>query len=384
MKAVFDTHLAPLALFFCSTLCAGLPACSQTSHAEETPPPPPNVVLASESQLEKMKIATAPVDLENVDDTILATGKVAYDDQRVEHVFSPVTGKAVKVLVQLGAHVKKGAPLVLIESPDIGVATSDLGKANADLIAATHEYQRQNELSETHATSQKDLETAADNFRKAKAEVERATQKAQLFRESDVTGQTYTLRSDLDGEVFMKAVTPGMEISGQYTGGNPIELFTIGRTDQVWVLADVYELDIGRVALGAKVSVSVASWPDRTFDGKVDWISSSLDPNTHATKVRCTFENGDGALKPEMFASVKLSVSAKQALAVPRSAVLRLGDQTVVFVDRGPTGDKERFERLPVTVDEGEGSPWLTVEQGLLERGERVVTNGAILLSGML
>jgi cobalt-zinc-cadmium efflux system membrane fusion protein len=297
-------------------------------------------------------------------------------------VFSPVAGKAVKVLAQLGNHVKKGDPLVVIESPDIGVATSDLGKARADLIASEHEFSRQKELLETHAASQKDFETAADNYRKSKAEMDRAEQKARLFRQGDVIGQTYTLRSDLEGEVFMKAVSPGMEIASQYGGGG-VELFTIGQTDKVWVLADVFEIDVRRVKLGSKVVVNVASWPERSFEGKVDWISGALDTNTHATKVRCTFDNPDGALKPEMFATVKISVDTKKAIAIPRSAVLRLGDQTVVFLDRGAKGGAERFERVPVTVDEGEGSEWLTVDHGL-DKGDKVVTGGAILLSGML
>jgi len=69
---------------------------------------------------------------------------------------------------------------------------------------------------------------------------------------------------------------------------------------------------------------------------------------------------------------------------VPRSSVLRFGDQTVVFLDRGPDKqENERFERAPVTVDEGEGSEWLTVGHGL-EKGDRIVTAGAILLSSML
>jgi cobalt-zinc-cadmium efflux system membrane fusion protein len=369
-------------LFLCALLALGS-ACSQTSQAREPPPGPANIVLATPEQLKSMKVASAPVDLEDVDDTVVTTGKVAYDDQKVSHVYSPVAGKVVKVFALLGSHVKKGDPLVLIESPDIGVATSDLSKAKADMLATLHEYQRQNELLEMQATSQRELEAVADNYRKAKAEVDRAEQKARLFRQGDVTGQTYLLRADLEGEVFMKAVAPGMEIAGQYGGGNPIELFTVGRTDRVWVLADVFELDVGRVKLGSKVSVGIVSAPGRRFEGTVDWVSSSLDPSTHATKVRCSLDNADGTLKPEMFASVTISVDAKKALAIPRSAVLRLGDQTVVFVDRGAIGGRERFERLPVLVDEGEGSEWLTVEHGL-DRGDRVVTSGAILLSGML
>jgi cobalt-zinc-cadmium efflux system membrane fusion protein len=365
-------------------LLVGVAGCNHKASVPAAPSDTPGEILLTKEQIRRMKITAVTVDLQNVDDTVLTSGKVAYDDQKVIHVFSPVTGKVVKVFAQLGSHVKKGDPLVVIESPDIGVATSDVGKARADLIAAEHDFRRQKELLETHAASQKDFEVAADNYRKSKAEMERAEQKARLFRQGDVTGQSYTLRSELEGEVFMKAIAPGMEIAGQYGGGSPVELFTIGQADKVWVLADVFELDIRRVRLGSKVVVNVAGWPERTFEGTVDWISGALDTSTHATKVRCTFENADGALKPDMFATVKISVDVKRALAIPRSSVLRFGDQNVVFLDRGPgKNDKERFERVPVTVDEGEGSEWLTVDHGL-ERGEKIVTSGALLLSSML
>jgi cobalt-zinc-cadmium efflux system membrane fusion protein len=373
-------------LLFCfswTLVPAGAAGCKRNVGSPEPSPGLPNEVLLTNDQVKRMKIATATVDLQDVDDTVLATGRVAFDDQKVAHVYSPVAGKVVKVMAQLGDRVKKGATLVVIQSPDIGVATSDLGKARADLIAAQHDFQRQKELLETHSASQKDFEVAADNYRKGKAEMERAQQKARLFRQGDVTGQTYALRSDLEGEVFMKAVSPGMEIAGQYGGGNPLELFTIGQADRVWVLADVFEIDIRRVKVGSKVVVNVASWPDRNFDGKVDWISGSLDTNTRATKVRCTFDNPDGALKPEMFATVKIFVDARQAIGIPRSAVLRFGDQTIVFLDRGSKDGKERFERVPLAVDEGEGSKWLVVEHGI-SKGDQIVTAGAILLAGML
>jgi cobalt-zinc-cadmium efflux system membrane fusion protein len=365
-------------------LALALTGCPRKSNPVTTPAAAPNDVFLTAEQVKQMKIATSAVDLQDVDDTVLASGKVAYDDQKVIHVFSPVTGKVVKVLGQLGNHVNKGDPLVIIESPDIALATSDVGKARADLIAAEHDFQRMKDLLALHAASQKDFETAADNYRKAKAEMERAELKARLFKQGDVVGQTYTLHSDMEGEIFMKSVSPGMEIAGQYSGsGAPVELFTIGEADKVWVLADVFELDIPRVKVGSKVVVNVVSWPDRGFEGKVDWISGALDPNTHATKVRCTFDNADRALKPEMFATVRVSVDVKKAIAIPRSSVLRLGEQTVVFLDRGDKDGKQRFERVPVTVDEGEGSKWLTVDHGL-EKGDKIVTGGAILLSGML
>jgi cobalt-zinc-cadmium efflux system membrane fusion protein len=85
-----------------------------------------------------------------------------------------------------------------------------------------------------------------------------------------------------------------------------------------------------------------------------------------------------------MYATIQISVDEKKALAIPRSSVLRLGDSTIVFVQNGQAPDgRMKFERVPVTLDVGEGSPWLPVTHGL-DAGAKIVTNGAILLSGML
>jgi len=364
----------------------GLAGCHKSQAAIKNPvQPPAGEAWLTAEQVKEAKIEMAPVEEQNVDDTVVASGRVTFDDQRVTHIFSPVTGRVTRIEANLGQRVKKGDVLATIESPDVGIASSDLGKAQADLIAAEHDYNRQKELFAAHAASQKDYEQAEDNYRKAKSETERARAKASLFRTGgDSVSQGYTLRSGIDGEVIARNVSPGMEVQGQYGGGQAVELFTIGELDRVWVLAEVFEMDVARVKLGSKAVVHVVAYPNKVFEGKVDYVSDSLDPQTRTAKIRCTFDNPDRLLKPEMYATVSVSVEERKALAIPHSAVLRLGEQTVVFVDRGVAPDgRHRFERLPVQVDEGEGSSWIPVTHGL-ERGTRIVTQGAILLSGMI
>jgi multidrug efflux pump subunit AcrA (membrane-fusion protein) len=84
-----------------------------------------------------------------------------------------------------------------------------------------------------------------------------------------------------------------------------------------------------------------------------------------------------------MYATAQISVDQKKALAIPRNALLRLGEYKVVFVQVGEGDGRVKFERVPVDVDEGESSPWLEVKHGL-EDGQKVVVNGAILLSQKL
>ncbi|HEY6463275.1 MAG TPA: efflux RND transporter periplasmic adaptor subunit, partial [Polyangiaceae bacterium] len=209
--------LAIAALLGASVGCQKSQAASEPSGAQPTP----GEVWLSQKQVADAKVEVQPVAKQDVDDTILTSGRVALDDLRSGHVFSPVTGRVVKITAQLGERVKKGQPLATIESPDIGNAVSDVHKAQADLIAAQHDYQRKKELLEQQAGSAADLEAAEDTYRKAKAEVERARQKQDLLRvgSAEAVTQGYTLASPIDGEVLMRNINPGTEIQGQYSGG---------------------------------------------------------------------------------------------------------------------------------------------------------------------
>ena len=125
------------------------------------------------------------------------------------------------------------------------------------------------------------------------------------------------------------------------------------------------------------------SYKDEVFDGIVDWVSGTLDPTTRTAKVRCILANAGRKLRPEMYATARISVDCKHALAIPRSALLRLGEYKVVFVEVGHDDARVRFARYPVDVDEGEASAWLEVKHGV-EIGQRIVVSGAILLSQRL
>jgi cobalt-zinc-cadmium efflux system membrane fusion protein len=342
-------------------------------------------VWLTPQQIKDASIQVQTVTDRSVDDTILTSGRVALDDLRSAHVFSPVTGRVVKIAAQLGQHVRKGDVLAVIESPDIGSAVSDVHKAEADLIAAEHDLKRKKQLFEEKAGSAADLEASQDNWRKAKAELERTRQKQFLLRVGNVDAvtQSYTLTSPIDGDVLLRNINPGIEVQGQYSGGANQELFTIGEVDKVWLLGDLYEMDLARVHVGTTAIVSVVAYPNKVYKGKVDWVSGTLDPNTRTAKVRCTFDNPDRELRPEMYATVQISVDQRWALAIPRSAVLHYGDYRVAFVQLGEENGNVRFHRVPVDVDESESGPLLVVKHGL-ERGQSVVVNGAILLSQSL
>jgi cobalt-zinc-cadmium efflux system membrane fusion protein len=361
---------------------AGVACRKAQAPEQQDPPPPAGEVWLTPQQMHDAKIDVQVLADHDVEDTILTSGTITLDDLRAGHVFSPVTGRVVDIVAALGKSVKKGDALAVIESPDVGSAVSDVHKAQADVMAAEHDLRRKKELYERKAGPQADVEAANDTYRKAKAELERAQQKQQLLRmgDVDVVTQRFTLRAPVDGEILLRNINPGVEVQGMYSGGASVELFTIGQVDKVWVIGDLYEMDLPRVRKGSPARVTVVAYPDQAFQGEVDWVSGTIDPNTRTAKVRCTFDNPDKLLRPMMYATVQISVEQRRALAIPRSALLRLGDDKVVFAQVGEGGGHVRFKQVAVDVDEGEASPWLVVKGGPTA-GSRIVVKGAILLA---
>ena len=381
-RATRRTSLVPL----CAALLALCAAACKEEKTEAGPQRPPGEAWLSPQQLSSGQIVTAPVEEREVGGEITTSGRVAFDDLRVAHVFSPVSGRVVEISAHPGQKVARGAPLAIIDSPDLGSALADVDKAEADLIAAQHELTRQTALVEAQAGARRDLESATDNERKARAEVQRARARTRLFHgdsAGSVQGQRYILRAPIGGEVISRAVNPGVEVQGQYGGGTAVELFTIGSIDQVWILADVFETDLAKVVPGAALSASVPAYEGRVFTGRVDWISPALDPATRTARVRCVLKNEHGELRPEMYATVRIASGVRSSLAIPRAAVLRQGEQTWVFTQLGRTEHgMVRFTRKQVQLDDA-GGDLLPVLSGLA-RGETVVTAGAIQLSGIL
>ncbi len=363
------------------------------SHAEvvavPVPASPPGEAWLTDEQVQNAHVVIESVGSQGTSLPMVTSGRVTFDDLKVAHVFSPVSGRVARIDAHPGEHVRRGATLALIASPDLGQASSDVDKARADFIAAQRDYERQRSLFEAHASAQRDFESAQDAFLIAKAEYARVRQKMELLasntRGTDPVTQTYALRAPIDGEVIARNINPGMEIEGQYSGGGSApELFTVGSLDSVWVLGDVFEMDVPRVKKGQAVKVNVVAYPDKDFIGSVEWVAPAVDPNSRSTRLRCVIDNLHHELKPEMFATLTVSGANVQGIAVPQRSVFRLAGRTAVFVETGKTPQGMwRFEQREVTIDDSALGAYVPVHSGL-HQGDRVVTQNGILLTELV
>ena len=342
-----------------------------------------DLIIVPEGSALRERLTVMPAVAQAVSAKLLLPAVVESDPARTAAVLPALSGRLIALKVGLGDRVARGQVLAVIDSPDLGQAKSDVDKAQADLTAADHELSRQKDLFEAQAGAKRDLEQAQDNEEKAKAELERARQRLKLLHGEEGNGERYVLRAPISGEVFARNLNPGIEVQGQYGGGTAVELFTVGAIDSVWIWADLFEMDLAAFQKGAALSATVPAYPKREFTGRVDWISPALDPVTRTARVRCVLANPHGELKPEMYATVHISTGERRALAIPRSAVLRIGEQTLVFVQEGRTeSGLFRFQRRAVHVDENAAGDLLPVIDGL-QRGDVVVITGGLQLTSM-
>ena len=353
--------------------------CDGKGHGAGEPSPAP---AANEGARDFVRYApgTAPlgfIKIETVTESAAGTSvslpaRVSFDEDHTQRVASPIDGRATAVLVKIGDKVKVGQPLILLSSPNVGQLQADAQKADSDLAVAQKAIERAHKLQSDGAIAEKDVAQAEADFRKATTDRGRATMqlKALGITASDPS-ISVALRARVPGVVVDRNVLLGQEVRADQA----TPLMTISSLDTLWVLADVYEQDLGLVELDAPVNVYVPAYPADAFPGKITNIGEVVDPTTRTVKVRCVVANADHRLKPEMFARVKVqSKPGHKVIQVPSKAILNDGEKFYVIVAQ--EGITFRIRRVSVGPDvEGQSR----ILSGLTP-GEKIVTDGAIFM----
>ena len=312
----------------------------------------------------------APVVLEH---GLSTTGRVVFDEEQTQRVASPFDGRVAEIMTRPGDRVKPGAPLIAITSSTVADMLGEHKRIKQDMTLAQKALARVRTLAADGAISAKEVAQAEADFEKAQAETDRSAQQLRAFgiegvrRGSEARAE---LRARVSGTVVERNVLAGQEVRAD--GAQP--LLTITNLDTVWVMADVYEQDLGQIARGAKIAVTVPAYPGETFAGKLDYIGDVVDPQSRTVKVRCIVPNPSGRLKPEMFAKVDMEqVGHDRVIVVPSKALLNDGEKVAVVLSRD-----NAFVRRQVEVG-SEIRGQRRILSGLQE-GDVIVTDGAIFV----
>jgi cobalt-zinc-cadmium efflux system membrane fusion protein len=306
---------------------------------------------------------------------LAVAGKVQFDEDRVARILAPLSGQVVDLAVKLGDSVRKGQTVCVLSSRDAAAAAGEHIESRKDLELAEKNASMTEDLFQHEAASKMALQQAQSDLAKARARVARTEEALRVLGlaiEDDVSrfNGRVPIRAPIAGVVIERRVT-----DGQFAPADGTPLMTVANLDTVWVIGDLFERDLRLVRRGEPAVVTTGAYPGERFDGRVDYISESIDPASRTAKVRVSVTNPRGRLKPEMYAAVALSVAADERAAIIQAdAIFTEGGRSFVYVELGPG----RFARRPVEVAPGVG-PSRRVLTGL-RLGDRIVVDGALLL----
>ena len=317
-------------------------------------------VQLSAQRLQEIGVTTALAEIKNVNDNLNVPGNVDIDEEKVSYAQTRFPGWIQDVYA--GAtyqYVRKGQPLFTVYSPD--------------LVSSEQEYLLAKQNEGAFAQDMHGMGAHESGWLRKAAE-ERLLQfgvSVQTIADLDQSGKVQrniTIDSPVSGYITEREALPNAYVQPG------TKLYTIADLSTVWVYANVFQNDVGRLKPGDAAQVTVDAYPGRNFNGHIDQILPQVDPATRTVRVRLVFRNPGVLLKPGMYVNVAIAVSLGRQLTIPASAVLQAGSWAIAFIDHG-NGNLE-----PRTIETGAQLDDSIVVLNGLKAGERVVSSANFLV----
>lgn len=332
----------------------------------------PGIVHFAAGEPQLSAIRAEAVNAEPIPTADPVNGRFVYDENATSRISSPLTGRVLGLRAGVGDTVKRGAALLDIDAPELANAEADQQKAVSEEMRKRLAYDRAKRLHENEVIARKEFEAAEADYFQSQADTRRASARLRNLQASGHENGKFVLRSPLAGVVVERHANPGQEVRPDLDQ----PLFLVTDISRLWVLADIPEKHLANVHVGQTVSVETDAYPEKQFQATVERIGVAVDPVTRRVQVRCTIANPDGKLKPEMFARVSfLADGERKGIRVANTALVTEGIYVHVFVEKSAGTYEKRRVKLALR-----GNDHSYVESGLSE-GERVVTEGALLLN---
>jgi cobalt-zinc-cadmium efflux system membrane fusion protein len=345
----------------------------------EAQPVEPALFTVSREQMAHLQITT--VQTTTWSTSVHTTGTVDWDADRTTQAITQVNGPISRILVDLGARVKAGDPLLYVASPDVANAISAYKKAKNREELTRRVMERSKELLDRGAIAVKDFEATQADYNDALTDVQTSLQALKIFeitqgeidqaqRQGVPISPELAVRAPISGVIVQKLVYPGQLIQAGTTA-----CFVLSDVSRVWVQGHIFDRDLPAVRVGDTVEETNPSL-SRVFNGRVFYIGAMMDPATRTTPVRIVTLNPYGLLKKDMFVDAVIQTrTRKSVLTVPVSAVLHdEQNEPFVYVEQEPGKFAQRQVKVGAQQD---GS--IEITSGI-NVGDRVVSEGSVFL----
>jgi len=297
------------------------------------------------------------------------SAKITADEERKAEIFPMVSGTVRNVPVKLGDKVNAGQVLATMGSTEMAGFDKEVISAAAELRNAERNVKQIQELYKSGLSSGRELEEAKNDLLIKQAEDKRA--KATLRLNGGNNNGNYTIKSPLTGFIIEKNLTSNMQLRPD----NNKNLFTVADLSSVWAMINIYESEISRIKEGDEVSISILSYPEKVFKGKIDKVYNMIDNESKVMNARVSIANPGYLLKPGMMATVL--VAAKSGIDLPvvnsRGIIFDENKSYVLVVNAAKKLRIQEVEIARKTVDKAYISKGLTA-------GDRIVASKQVFL----
>lgn len=337
----------------------------------------PSVVAVSPALLATLKIGK--VVMQPVAETLRVAGQIDFDEQRLARIGTTVSGRVMRIDVQLGQVVQRGDVLARLNSSELSSQQLAYLKARSQLELNQRNAERAKALFEADVIAAAELQRRQSEYQISLAEAHAAADQLELLGVSRAAIERLGKKGDIDSVTPVVATQAGAVVERHLAAGQVVQpadaLFVIADLSRVWAVAQVPEQQVALVQPGQTVTIEVPALGDETLAGKLIYVGQTVNPETRTVLVRTELDNRDGRLKPAMLASMLIEAQPVKRLVVPAAAVVRENDEDYVFVAEGEAS----FRLIKVRLGPEKGG--IRVVQSGLKGDEKLVIDGAFHLN---
>jgi len=335
------------------------PAPTAASQADRAVPGLVPVDLSLD-RLQLIGVRTAKATVEALVPELVTVGYVAADESRTARVHSRFPGWVERIAVgSTGQKVRRGEVLASLYNLELVPAQQEFLAARRAMPA--HGAAGSSAANEGISGLERDARTRLELFGMSKGEIDG-------IASSGKPARTVAVTAPIGGHVLERSA-----VLGSYVEPGT-ELFEIADLSRLWVTADIYEHEIGRVRVGQKATVTIAAYPNDKWLATLGFVYPTVEPSTRTLRVRLEVDNADGRLRPGMFANVTLALDPAKGVVIPAEALIDTGEHRYVFVSTAPGHFEPRSVRAGARA-----AGRVEVLEGVAE-GETVVTTAGFLI----
>lgn len=333
-----------------------------------------NTVTLTGAQLKNAPVETTQLSKNNIATVLKLYGKIDLPPQKLVSVSMPLGGYLKSTYLVPGMQVKKGQVIAVMEDPQYVRLQQEYLQAKSELKFAELDYNRQKELNQSQANSNKILQQAEAKMNNLRIVMNAVAQQLRLINinpdklDENAISKSVPVYSGVNGFVSNVFVNIGKYV-------NPADvLFELVDPSDIHLNLKVYENDINKLSIGQKLTAYSNAQPGKKYEGKIILINKDIGNNA-VSEVHCHFLQYDNNLLPGMYMNAEVEIHASTASTIPEESVVNFEGKDYVFVQQG----QNEFKMTPVNLGE-KGDGFIQVLNDTGFSGKNIVTKNAYTL----